>query len=146
LGFVGPAGPPGPPGAGFILLSSGDTPFFVLQACMSFPCPPPSPISPFYVGLGGADGVEANVSVILPTRGHFKSFYCYQGAMTATGETYTLNVNDVSTALTCTVPSGSLSGSTTGASVSFSAGDVIDILLPATPPEAPGSFAIGVGP
>jgi hypothetical protein len=74
------------------------------------------------------------------------AFYCAQSAAATADRIYTLRINDADSALTCTILVGQTSGSTTGANVSFSAGDRLDIATPAAINGVRANFAVAVGP
>jgi hypothetical protein len=102
-----------------------------------------------YLGIYGDSSTESTVTQILAASGHFTSFYCYSST-TQNGQSmvFTVRHNFASTTLTCTIPANATEGSTTGASIAFSAGDTIDILEPGSPIAGGGhgAFAVGVGP
>jgi hypothetical protein len=102
----------------------------------------------FFVGVGGAHGMpEGNVEQIMPIAGHFIALSCFMATTSTSAQTFTLRLNGANTTLTCTIPAGSLSGSTTGASIAFSVGALVDIACPAANvPGTPGSFSLTVGP
>jgi hypothetical protein len=104
--------------------------------------------SGFFVGVGGVHGApEGNVQQIMSVAGHFTALSCFQALTDTVAQTYTLRLNGVNTALTCTIPVGSMSASTTGASIAFSPGDLVDIACPAAGAlSQPGSFALTLGP
>jgi len=60
----------------------------------------------------------------------------------------TLRLNGADTSLTCTILANESTGSTTGASVAFSAGDTIDVSVPIVTSinATVHSAAIGFGP
>jgi hypothetical protein len=100
----------------------------------------------FFVGVGGANGNELNEQQVMAVGGTFTALNCFMSKTATVNLTFTLRKNGTSTALTCVILSGQLLGSGTG-SVSFAAGDLIDIGCPATNvPGTPGSFALVVGP
>jgi hypothetical protein len=92
---------------------------------------------------------ETAVEQIVPISGHFTSFYCYATAI-ATSRTLTLRKNEGPTTLTCPIAANATRGSTTGASISFNAGDRIDVSVGniGTSPsnDTVYSAAIGFGP
>jgi len=79
--------------------------------------------------------------------GHFTSMYCSVTANVSNSTTtFTLRLNGADTTLTCTIVNGTRKGNTTGASVAFSTGDLIDVQVGTTNPNSPISVAVGVGP
>jgi hypothetical protein len=99
-----------------------------------------------FVATDHQSNTEALAQVLMAVSGHFTAFYCSQGGNAAANRTFTLRKNGANTTLTCAINSGSASGNTTGASVSFSAGDLVDIALPATADNQPARFAVAIGP
>ena len=101
-----------------------------------------------FVGVGGIHGApEGTVQQVMSVAGHFTALSCFMATTSTSAQTFTLRVNGANTTLTCTIPVGSLSGSTTGASIAFSPGNLVDIACPTSGTNAtPGSFALTVGP
>jgi hypothetical protein len=100
-----------------------------------------------FVGVGAVNATEAKVDQIMSVAGHFTALFCVMGGTSSSSLTFTLRRNGANTTLTCVIPAGSLSGSTTGASVAFSSGDLFDIACPASGvPGQPGNFALAVAP
>jgi hypothetical protein len=98
------------------------------------------------MGVSFISSTEGDVQQIVSISGHFTGLYCFSEGAPSTSLVFTLRANGSEQALTCTVAAGSHSGATTGASVSFSAGSLIDIALPVNSLRQPGSAALLVGP
>jgi len=80
--------------------------------------------------------------------GHFNSIYCEvpnQPTMN-TEDVCTLRDNATDTTVTCTIATGNKTCSTTGLSVAFNAGDLLDVKVTNGNNNVPISCAIGVSP
>src|SRR5439155_4666398 len=100
-----------------------------------------------FFGLGTSpNNSEITVQQILSFSGTFTSMYCSVQANAGATLTFTLRKQTLpaaaaNTTLTCTINAGSRTGVTTGASVAFSAGDLIAIGVRAANPNSPVSVA-----
>jgi hypothetical protein len=69
---------------------------------------------------------------------------CFSSTAPAASITWTLRKNGANTTLTCTIAGGATTGSGTGTAVTLSAGDLVDVALPAAGNRnVPMSAAIG---
>ena len=157
VGPAGPAGPVGSPGATGVPGATGapgtngaNLAGQIELGTSAFPLAASN-----FVGLANENAIEGKVAQVLGTTGHFTAFYCHQDVVAAANRTYTVRLGTVlgatttfaNTTLTCTITSGNVSGSTTGASVPFSAGQTIDIAAPgAVDVNANATFSVAVGP
>lgn len=103
-----------------------------------------------FVGVGSVNSNEAKVAQITTSSGTLTTFRCFQSAAAGAARTFTLRLGTITggtatfanTTLTCTIPSGSLSGVGAGV-VAYVAGQTLDIALPATTDNTPASIAVG---
>ena len=72
--------------------------------------------------------------------------HCYSTVARTVDTTFTLRDNVANTVATCAILSGAHTGSTTGLSVAFTAGDLLDVASPAANGAGKASFAVAVGP
>jgi hypothetical protein len=103
-------------------------------------------------------GTEGIVAQVMATGGTITGFRCYQSVTAAASRTFTLKKGTISgatvtftaTTWTCAIASGARSGTGTnsGGTVTYSAGDTLDVALPAPVDAGANSaaFAVAVGP
>ena len=154
-GATGPQGPAGPTGAtgatgaqGPIGLTGATGPVGPVQ--ILFNSGGQNISANHFVGVSIVDSQEAHTQQVVAVSGHLTAMYCSVAAPpgNSVGVTFTLRKNGANTALTCTITNAATQGSTTGASVAFSAGDLLDIALPNSIASAnkAASFAVLIGP
>ena len=87
---------------------------------------------------------EGTVAQIVALPATYTSMACYINSTAAPALTFTVKVNLANTTLTCTIPAGQRSGTSTGSgSATVAAGDLFDVATPsAGVPSVGGSFAI----
>jgi len=103
-----------------------------------------------FVGVGGVNAAENNVTQVAAIGGTVTGFRCFVQTAPGATITFTLRKNNANTTWTCAITSGNNSGtgSNSGGAVTFAAGDLIDIAAPASVSTSnkPASFAISFGP
>jgi len=133
-GATGPPGPAGPVGPVQILFNSGGHNISANQ----------------FVGVSIQNSQEVPTQQLVAVSGHFTAMYCATGAAPggATSVTFTLRKNGADTSLTCTITGLGTSGGTTGASVAFNVGDLLDVAVPNNLGGAnkTATFAVVIGP
>ncbi len=135
-GARGPQGDTGPAGAnlaGQILFSTGLNNLAGPSGALR------------YVGIADSEAAEIDQQIVAAS-GHFTALYCYAANVPTVSTTFTLRDNASDTSVTCTIAAGAHTGSTTGLSVPFSAGDLLDVSTPANGNGGKASFAVTVGP
>jgi hypothetical protein len=98
-----------------------------------------------FVGVGGTNSAEGYVQQVLAVGGHITAMQCSSQSAPRSNTTFTVRQNGTSTAAVCTIAGGSMKGSATDLSVSFVAGDLLDILV-AGANTKPVSIAVAVAP
>ena len=82
-----------------------------------------------FVGLGATSSDEASVQQVVPISGHFVGMQCFVQTAPISSMTFTLRKNGANTLAVCTIPAGSKHGAASFSSISFAAGDLLDILV-----------------
>jgi hypothetical protein len=89
-----------------------------------------------FVGVGVVSTTEAIAQQVMPSAGHFTSLYCNVNTTpdnSTHSDTFQLSINGVLQALTCTITGGGPTQSqTTGASIAFAAGALVDVKFTST--------------
>jgi hypothetical protein len=138
-GPTGPKGPTGPLGPNFMIFSSGSS----VNASATV-----------FIGQGAQTATESNVYQMMSASASFGHFYCAgQKPNASTSITFTLRQSTApllsgsfgapTTIATCTVPTGSVSGVSTG-TFSLTAGDVYDVQV--VNGNAAGGVTASLGP
>ena len=100
-----------------------------------------------FIGVGETDPMEANVQQIVAVGGHFTALAGYFNSTMSKTVTFTLRINGVDTTLNCAITASTAKTcSTTGASIAFNAGDLVDVRVNTSVPGKPSSVALIVGP
>jgi hypothetical protein len=132
-GPTGPTGSPGPSTSAQVFFSTG----------------PDSLTAGGFVGVAAADSSEVNVAQIAFLPQTYTSIACFMARTTTVDEVFTVRVGPpgsvVNSTLTCTIPAGSLSGTSSGTGTATVApGDLLSIAIPNNPqlPSVFASFAL----
>ena len=99
-----------------------------------------------FVGTAGTSSSEVNIQQVVAVGGTIIGMQCFSAAApVGSSATFTMRKNGASTAAVCTIAAGSTKGSATGLSVSYAAGDVLDIQV-GGPLNKPVSVAVAATP
>lgn len=105
-----------------------------------------TPNSDRYQAFGsGASGIiQANYQIICPLAGTLRNLYVKHAVSNSVRVDWTITVNQVDTAITCGILSGSTTGNDTTHTASVSAGNLIGIHYKSTGAGSTGNFCVSV--